>query len=327
MEIMAAVLRIAPALALAAAALVFPVAAQEYPARPVRFIVSTAPGTTVDVTARFLGAKLAEEWGGAAIVVENRIGANGAIASEFVARAPADGYTLLFTAGSHYAARWMVARLPYDPVEDFRPVARVGIAYLVLVTPSSAKANSLADLIAEMKARPGDLVYSSAGNGSATHLTSVLLTSMAGVTARHAPYKGAAQALTDTIGGLVQFTFAGIATASSHLKAGRLKALGVSGPRRSQSLPDVPAIAEAGLPGYELTTLVGALAPRATPPAVIRKLSNALMKLAGTPEYRAFATLQGMEADLADTDKFSAEAPLELEHWRKVIALSGAKAD
>jgi tripartite-type tricarboxylate transporter receptor subunit TctC len=327
MEIMAAVLRIAPALALAAAALVFPVAAQEYPARPVRFIVSTAPGTTVDVTARFLGAKLAEEWGGAAIVVENRIGANGAIASEFVARAPADGYTLLFTAGSHYAARWMVARLPYDPVEDFRPVARVGIAYLVLVTPSSAKANSLADLIAEMKARPGDLVYSSAGNGSATHLTSVLLTSMAGVTARHAPYKGAAQALTDTIGGQVQFTFAGIATASSHLKAGRLKALGVSGPRRSQSLPDVPAIAEAGLPGYELTTLVGALAPRATPPAVIRKLSNALMKLAGTPEYRAFATLQGMEADLADTDKFSAEAPLELEHWRKVIALSGAKAD
>ena len=120
---------------------------------------------------------------------------------------------------------------------------------------------------------------------------------------------------------------AGIATASAHIKAGRVKALGVSGPKRSQSLPDVPAIAEAGLPGYELTTLVGALAPKATPVAVVRKLSGALIKLSGTPEYKAFAALQGMEADLADTDKFSAEAPLELEHWRKVIALSGAKAD
>ena len=310
-----------------AAAGALPAAAQDYPARPIRFIVSTAPGTTVDAAARYLGAKLGEEWGGAAVIVENRIGANGAIASDFVAKSPADGYILLFTAGSHYATRWMVAKLPYDPVEDFRPVARVGVAYLVLVVPSASKANLIADLIADMKARPGDLVYSSAGNGSATHLSSVLLTSMAGVTARHVPYKGAAQALTDTIGGQVQFTVAGIATAAGHIRAGRLKALGVTGPKRSQSLPDVPAIAEGGLAGYELTTMVGMLAPRVTPPAIVRKLSNALIKLSSTPEYKAFAAAQGMEPDFADTDKFSAEAAPDLEHWRKVIALSGAKAD
>ena len=324
---MLAVSKFVPCVALVATLFASAAPAQEYPVRPIRIIVSTAPGTTVDVAARYLGVKLGEEWGGAPVIVENRVGANGAIASEFVAKAPADGYTLLFTAGSHYATRWMMAKLPYDPVDDFKPVARVGMAYLVLVTPANARANTLADLIAEMKAKPGDVTYSSAGNGSATHLTSVLLTAMAGVTARHVPYKGAAQALTDTIGGQVQFTFAGIATASAHIKAGRVKALGVSGPKRSQSLPDVPAIAEAGLPGYELTTLVGALAPKATPVAVVRKLSGALIKLSGTPEYKAFAALQGMEADLADTDKFSAEAPLELEHWRKVIALSGAKAD
>ena len=312
---------------LALAVLSPPAAAQDYPVRPLRLIVSTAPGTTVDVVARHLGAKLGEEFGGAAIIVENRIGANGAIASEFVARAPADGYTLLFTAGSHYATRWMVAKLPYDPVEDFKPVARVGIAYLVLVAPSASKANSLADLIAEMKARPGDLVYASAGNGSATHLSSVLLTSMAGVSARHLPYKGAAQALTDTIGGQVQFTVAGIATAQAQIRSGRLKAFGVTGPKRSQSLPEVPAIAEAGLPGYELTTMVGMLAPRATPPAVVKKLSNALIKLASTADYKAFAAAQGMEPDLADSERFSTEAPLDLEHWRKVIALSGAKPD
>lgn len=302
-------------------------AAQEYPTRPIRFVVSTAPGTTVDVVARHLGAKLSEEWGGAAIVVENRIGANTAIASDHVAKSAADGYTLLFTAGAHYATRWMMGKLSYDPVEDFKPVTRVGTAYLVLVVPSSARANTAADLIAEMKARPGELVYSSAGNGSATHLTSVLMTSMAGVNARHVPYKGAAQSLTDTIGGQVNFTFAGIAPALPHIRGGRLKGLAVSGPKRSSSLPEVPAMTEAALPGYDLTTLVGVLAPRATPPAVVRKLSAAFMKLAGTPEYKAFAAVQGMEADLADTDRFSAEAPREQEHWRKVIALSGAKAD
>ena len=301
--------------------------AQDYPSKPIRFIVSTAVGTTVDSAARYMAAKLSEEWGGAPIVVENRIGANTAIASDFVAKAAPDGYTLLFTAGAHYATRWMIAKLPYDPVEDFKPVARVGVAYLVLVVPANAKTQTLASLIAEMKAQPGAFTYSSAGNGSATHLSSVLLTSMAGVSARHVPYKGAAQALTDTIGGQVQFTVAGISTARAHIAAGRLKALGVTGPQRSQMLPDVPAIAEAGLPGYALTTMVGMLAPRAVPPAIINKLSNALLKLGATAEYKVFAANQGMEADLAGTDKFSAEAPLDLEHWRKVIALSGAQAD
>ena len=274
-----------------------------------------------------LGAKLGEEFGGAVVIVLNRIGANGAIASDCVAKAPADGYTLLFTAGSPYATRGMVAKLPYDPVEDFKPVARVGMVYLVLVAPSAAKANTLAELIAEMQARPGELAYVSAGNGCATHLSSVLLTSMAGESARHLPYKGAAQALTDTIGAQVQFTVAGIATAQAHIRCGRLKACGVTGPKRSQSLPEVPAIAEAGLPGYELTTMVGMLAPRATPPAAVKKLSNAQVKLARTAEYKAFAAAQGMEPDLADSDRVSADAPLALEHWRKVIALSGAKPD
>ena len=303
------------------------VLAQDYPARPIRFIVSTAAGTTVDSAARYMAAKLSEEWAGAPIVVENRVGANTAIASEYVAKAAPDGYTLLFTAGAHYATRWMIAKLPYDPVEDFRPVARVGVAYLVLVVPANAKSQTLTSLIAEMQAQPGALTYASAGNGSATHLSSVLLTSMAGVSARHVPYKGAAQALTDTIGGQVQFTVAGISTARAHIQAGRLRALGVTGSKRSALLPDVPAIAEANLPGYALTTMVGLLAPRAVPPAIVNKLSNALLKLGATADYKAFAANQGMEADLAGTEKFSAEAAPDLEHWRRVIALSGAQPD
>jgi tripartite-type tricarboxylate transporter receptor subunit TctC len=251
------------------------------------------------LVAQGMGAHLGQR-----VVVDNR----GMIAAEIAKHAAPDGYTLLLYGSPMWLAPFMRDKLPYDPVDDFKPIARVGMAYLVLVTPANARANTLADLIAEMKAKPGDVTYSSAGNGSATHLTSVLLTSMAGVTARHVPYKGAAQALTDTIGGQVQFTFAGIATASAHIKAGRVKALGVSGPKRSQSLPDVPAIAEAGLPGYELTTLVGALAPKATPVAVVRKLSGALIKLSSTPEYKAFAALQGMEADLADTDNATCDA-------------------
>ena len=319
--------RIAAMMAAITLAFTLPAAAQDYPVKPIRFIVSTAVGTTVDSAARYMAAKLTEEWGGAPVVVENRIGANTAIASEYVAKSPADGYTLLFTAGAHYATRWMIAKLPYDPVDDFKPVARVGMAYLVLVVPATSKFTSLTSLIAGMKAQPGELTYSSAGNGSATHLSSVLLTAMANVNARHVPYKGAAQALTDTIGGQVQFTVAGISTARAHIASGRVRALGVTGPKRSQTLPDVPAIAEAGLPGYELTTMVGMLAPKDTPPAIVRKLSNALIKLGSTAEYKAFAANQGMEPDLAETDKFSAEAAPDMEHWRKVIALSGAKAD
>ena len=319
--------RFLAALAFALSSAALSASAQDYPARPIRFIVATAPGTSVDVIARYLGAKLSEEWGGAPVIIENKIGANTAIASDYIAKSPPDGYSLLFTAGAHYATKWMIAKLPYDPVEDFKPVARVGTAYLVLVVPAASKANSIAELIAQMKAAPGDLVYSSAGNGSATHLTSVLFTSMAGVTARHIPYKGAAQALTDTMGGQVQFTFAGIATAQPHIKSGRLKALAVSGPQRSQGLPEVPSMAEAGVPGYQLTTFIGMFAPKGTPDAIVKKLSGALAKLSRSPEFKTFSTVQGVEVEIAETEKFTAEGPGELEYWRKVIGLSGAKAD
>jgi tripartite-type tricarboxylate transporter receptor subunit TctC len=311
----------------ALAALSMPAAAQDYPSRPIRLIASTAPGTAVDVVARFLATRLPQELPPAVVVVENKLGANGIIATDYVAKSPPDGYTLLITAATHHTNKWLNAKLPYDAIADFKPVARVGNAYLVLVVPSSSPITTTADLIAEMKAKKGQFTYGSAGNGSTTHLGVVLFTSMAGTTATHIPYKGAAQALMDTIGGQVQLNVAGIATALPHIKSGRLRAIAVTGPKRSQSLPDVPTVAETGMPGYEMTTWMGVFAPRATPPDVTAKLSRALVRIGNSPEFREFCAQQGVEVDVADEAVFTAEGPAELERWKRVIDLAGVKAE
>ncbi len=300
--------------------------AQEYPARPVRFVVPTSPGTGTDVTARFLVDRLPAELKGA-YIVENKVGANGIIAAEQVAKATADGYTLLVAASLHYVNKSLYDKLSYDPVKDFRPIARVSVLYLALVVPASSPYENLSQLIAAMKEKPGQITYSSAGSGSTTHLAPALLNSMTGTTAMHVPYKGGAQALIDTISGAVPMTFTAIATASSHLKAGRLMALAVTGTRRSKSLPNIPTIAESGLPGYEIASSTGLVGPAGIPDQVVVRLSAALRRIAGTPAFAEFTELQGFEVDYAGPEQYAADILKEVQHWAKVVAISGAKAN
>jgi tripartite-type tricarboxylate transporter receptor subunit TctC len=300
--------------------------AQEYPSRPVRLVVPTSPGTGTDVTARYLADKLGAELKGA-FVVENKVGANGMIAAEYVAKQPADGYTLLVSASLHYINKSLQPTLPYDPVKDFRPIARVSVLYLALVTPSSSPYKSVADLVADMKARPGEVNYASAGSGSTTHLAPALLNSMTATRATHVPYKGGAQALVDTISGVVPFTFTAIASAMPHLKSGRLHALAVTGSRRAKSLPDVPTIAEGGLAGYEIASTTGIVGPAGLTDAVVRTLSAALQKIANTQAFADFVIAQGFEVDVAGPEAYAADIGKEVAHWAKVVAVSGAKAN
>ena len=298
--------------------------AQDRPAvqGPLRIVVPLAPGTAVDVVARWLAPRLSQVLG-VPVFVENKVGANGIIGSDQVAQAPADGRTLLMNAANHYVNKWLVKSLPYDPVADFLPVAKTGTAYLVLVAPADSPFRTLQDLLARARSMAPAPTYSSAGNGSTTHLCGVRLASMAQARLQHVPYSGAAQAITDVAGGQVDLTFAGIATALPHLKAGRVRALGVTGPKRSQSLPDVPTIAEAGLPGYALTTFMGAFARRGTPEPVAQLLSDALMQCTDTAGFREFCGVQGIEPDIAGLAAFGAECAGEPDRWLPTLRSGG----
>lgn len=306
------------------ASLPVPAHAQERPIiqGPLRIVVPLAPGTAVDVVTRWLAPRMGQVLG-VPVFVENKVGANGIIGTEQVAQAPADGRTLLMNAANHYVNKWLVKSLPYDPVADFLPVAKTGTAYLVLVVPAESPFRTLPDLLARARSLSPSLTYSSAGNGSTTHLCGVRLASMAQARLQHVPYSGAAAAITDVAGGQVDITFAGIATALPHLKAGRVRALGVTGPKRSQSLADVPTLAEAGLPGYALTTFMGFFARRGTPEPIARALSEALMQCADGAGFREFCGVQGVEPDIAGLTAFGAECAGEPDRWLPTLRSGG----
>jgi tripartite-type tricarboxylate transporter receptor subunit TctC len=285
-------------------------------------VAIASPGTSLDVTARYLANLLGPRLN-TSVMVENKVGANGIIASDYVAKSAPDGYTLLFTGAPHYTNRWISeAPLPYDTLKDFAPVAKVNNSPLVFVVPANSPYKTLADLVADMKARPGQVTYSSSGNGSTTHLCSVVLNDMTGTVARHIPYKGATGAITDTVSGQVGFTCGGTAPTLPLIKAGRLRALAVTSARRLAALADVPTAAQAGVPGYDQTTWLGVLAPGATPAPVVQRLSTELVRLAGSDEFREFCLAQALNVDIADADALRMEAPRELERWRRIIELS-----
>lgn len=297
-------------------------AQQGWPQRPIRFVAIASPGTSLDVTARYLANLLGPRLN-TNVTVENKVGANGIIASDYVAKAAPDGYTLLFTGAPHYTNRWISeAPLPYDTLKDFAPVAKVNNSPLVFVVPANSPYRTLADLLADMKARPGQVTYSSSGNGSTTHLCSVVLNDMTNTVARHIPYKGATGAITDTVSGQVTFTCGGTAPTLPLIKAGRLRALAVTSAKRLGALSDVPTAAEAGVPGYDQTTWLGVLAPAATPAPVVQRLSDELVALAGSDAFRDFCAAQALNVDIADSRALGAEAPRELARWRRVIELS-----
>ena len=311
----------AAALALGAA----PAYADEYPSRPIRVVVPYGAGTGLDVLTRALMLKVGEELK-TTLTVENLAGSNGIIGTQGVARAPADGYTLLATTQSHYTSGIMYTNLPYDPFR-FIPVARYGQAQLVVVSSPVASFGTVQQFVAEAKRRPGQLSFASLGSGSSAHMAGALFNSVAGTNLMHVPYKEASQALTDTIRGEPSINFVAMPTAAAQIKAGKLRALGVTGARRSGSLPDVPTLAESGLTGYDMVAWYALLAPEGTPPAVVQKLSTAIAKITGSAEYRAMLERMGMDLMPDDAREFAAKLPAEIARWREVVALTNAKVN
>lgn len=311
------------ALALAAAALQ-PALAQEWPARPVTLLQPYAPGTNLDAITRYLAGVMGSQWK-QPVVVENKAGANGVIGTEQVARSPGDGYTWLFTGPGHFTNEVLMGKVPFDPIRDFKPVARLASVMLVLVVPADSPFRSVRDIIDAAKKNPGKVSYASAGSGSAQHLSAAAFQHAAGVQFLHVPYKTQSAALTDTLGGQVNFTFSALATAKAQLASGRLRALAVTGPRRSQSLPDLPTVAESGVPGYEFFSFNAVFVPANTPDDIVRKFSDALGAAIRTPQFAEMAKTQGFESDYADMQAWAAAVPGERRKWHELIRISGAR--
>jgi tripartite-type tricarboxylate transporter receptor subunit TctC len=312
---------IAAALAFSLWALSAP--AQDYPARPVRIVIPLSPGGTTDVPGRMVAQKLSETLG-QQFFVENKAGAGGTIGTEFVAKSRADGYTLLLTASPHVIAPHVYKEMRYNALTDFAPVVRIASGPYVLVVHPSLGVNSVKELIARAKKEPGKIDFASSGNGGAQHLVTELFMYMAGIKLNHVPYKGSGPAQQDLMSGIIKVSFVGTPIAIPHMKGGRLNALGVSTAKRSPEMPEVPTIAEAGVPGYEATVWIGMLAPAGTPNEIVTKLNGEIGKLVRTDEMKKLLTPTGMEPDPDTPAQFGAYLKADYDKWGKVVRDSGA---
>jgi tripartite-type tricarboxylate transporter receptor subunit TctC len=297
--------------------------AQEWPSRPVTFLQPYGPGTNLDAITRYLAGVMGPQWK-QPIVVEHKAGANGVIGTEQVARSSGDGYTWLFTGPGHFTNEVLMGKVPFDQ-KDFKPVARLASVMLVLVVPADSPFKSVSDIIDAAKKNPGKVSYASAGSGSAQHLSAAAFQHASGAQFLHVPYKTQAAALTDTLSGQVSFSFSALATAKAQLASGRIRAIAVTGPRRSQSLPELPTVAESGVPGYAFFSFNAVFVPSATPDEVIRKFSDALGAATRAPQFADMAKSQGFESDYADVQAWGAAVPLERKKWQDLIRVSGAK--
>jgi len=314
-------------LAVAVLAAANTVAAQEYPTRPIRIIVPSTAGGSVDTLARVVGTQLGQRWG-QQVVVDNRSGAGGVIAGEITAKAPADGYTLIMATIAAMATNVSLARkLPYDPVRDFAPVTLVASQQLVLLVHPSVAAKSVGELIQLAEAKPGQLTFASAGNGSGGHLSGELLKIIAGVDLTHVPYKGIAPALVDVISGQVTMTFASIISGMPHVKSGKTRALAVTGGHHSPAAPELPTMIEAGVRGYESSTWYGLLAPKATPRAIVMKLNREVVAIINLPEIKSHLLAEGAEPVGNTPEQFSEFIKSEIAKWGKVIRTAGLRAE
>ena len=301
-------------------------AAQTYPGKPIRWIVPFPPGGSTDLLARVVGQKLTEGWG-QQVIVENRGGAGGTLGAAEAARSPADGYTLLMGAIHHTIATSAYPKLPYDFQKDFAPISVVAIVPNVLVVNPSVPANSTKELIAYAKANPGKLAYGSAGMGTAHHLIGEVFNSRAGTEILHVPYKGSSPAVADLIGGQVQIMYDTVASCLPHIKSGKLRPLAVATAKRSSALPDVPTIAEAALPGFEVTTWFGALAPARTPPELVAKLNAEIVKILGMPDVRKRLLDAGAEPVGSTPGEMAAQIKRETEEFGKIVRRAKIVAD
>jgi tripartite-type tricarboxylate transporter receptor subunit TctC len=315
------------ALAAVFAAVTFGASAQTYPTKPIRVVVPFPAGGTTDVLARAVAQKLTESLGQPA-VVDNRPGAGGNIGAELVAKSAPDGYTLLMgTVGTHAINPSLYPKMPYDHVKDFAPVILVAGVPNVLVINPALPVNSVQELIAYAKANPGKLNFASSGNGTSIHLSGELFRTMAGVQIAHIPYKGSAPALQDLVGGQVQMMFDNLPSSLALIKAGKLKALAVTSKERAAALPDVPTMAESGLPGFEASSWFGLLAPAGTPQPVILKINADVAKWLASPEAKEKLLAQGAIAAGGTPEDFVRQIAAETAKWQKVVKESGAKID
>ncbi len=326
------VARAYPARWLLSAALVQPLVAYgqaapaDYPVKTVRTIVSYAPGGATDIMARVVAQKLTESLG-KSFVVDNQSGAGGVIGDGLVARAAPDGYTLLATSSSFAINPAVVAKLPFDAIKSFAPIGLVAQAPFVLVVHPALPAKSVKDLIALAKARPGNLDYASAGQGTAVHLATELFSSMAGIAMTHIPYKGTGPALVDLLAGQVQLTFANILSAKPYVQSARLRALGVSNSKRSAALPELPTISEAGVPGYEVVSWYGWLAPAGTPQPIVQRLNSEINKMIGAPEVKDRIVANGAEPLGGAAEELGQRIAREIARWRTVVKQSKIRVE
>jgi tripartite-type tricarboxylate transporter receptor subunit TctC len=319
--------RIATFLIALACALLAPLAsAQDYPSKPVRIVVPFAAGGPADVYARVLAQRLQESLG-QPFVIDNRPGGGSVLGTDIVAKSAPDGYTLLLMSNTHTVNESLMPQKPFVLMRDFVGVAPVNYSDLVLVVHPSVKANTIAELVAEAKAAPGKMNYASSGPGTPYHMAGELFKAMAGIDVVHVPYKGSGDARTGVLGGQVQMMFDAVTVMSQHAKEGKVKALGTSGTSRSSVLPNVPTIAEAGVPGYEATIWLGVMAPKATPPAVVDKLNAEIRKIVARADVRDDWAKQGAVPMTMSPQEFAKYLEQDIVKWERIVKLSGAKPD
>lgn len=316
---------------LVAAMLVFaaaaaPVQAQKYPEKPIRMIVPFAPGGGTDVLARFLSAKLSENLG-TSLVIENRGGAGGTIGAELAARAAPDGYTILFTSASYSFNPSLYSKLGYDPLKDFKPITLIAMVPHLLVVHPSLPVKNVRELIALARKRPGEVFYGSGGVGSSVHLAAVLFVSLAKVNFTHVPYKGGGPAMIGVMAGEASVMFPTMQSVMPHVRSGRLRALAISITSRSPALPEVPTVAESGLPGYDATGWYGMLAPTGTPQTAIDRLHAGVVAILNIPELKQRLAAEGAIAVGNTPEQFDKFIRQEIAKWAKLIQGLKIKAD
>ena len=302
------------------------VLAQGYPDKPLKLVVPFPPGGPTDIVGRLVAQKLAEGIG-QPVVVENRPGAGGTVGSTAVARAPADGYTLLYGSTTLAIAPSLYRDLAYDPRTAFAPISLVSRGQIIAAVNAQLPAKTLKDFIALAKSSPGRINYGSAGSGTPPHLAAELFKTVAGVDLVHVPYKGGGPAVSDLAGGQVQVIFEGLPTLLPHIKSGKVRALAITGAKRDPALPEVPTFAEAGLPGYDANFWNGLVAPAGTPAEVIARLNSVLVQALATPEVHAALVRLGLEAAGTTPQQFGDFIAAEIDKWARVVKASGAKID
>lgn len=301
--------------------------AQSYPSRPVRIVVPLSPGGFADVPTRMLLPRLSAALG-RQVIVENKAGAGGTIGANEVAKSPPDGYTLLAVATPHVISAHLYRTLAYDSLEDFAPIALFGSGpYALVVNPQQLPVASVRELIATAKEKPGNIYYASSGNGSAQHLVTALFTTMAGIQLNHVPYKGSGPAMQDLLAGQVPMQFAGIPNMLSAVRSGKLRMLAVTTPQRWSELPDIPTVAEAGVPGYQATLWLGLAAPAGTPAEIVTRLHAETAKALRDPELQKSFRGAGVEATAMSPQEFRAFMRAEHEKWGRVVRETGAKVN